>query len=140
MVSKLFRFIGQIVRIHADAVSSHQPRKKFQEIPFSSRRFQYGLCINPHFIKDNGQLVHKGNIDVPLAVFNDFGRFCHFDGRSSVDACFHHQFINAGCFFQCFLVHAGYNFGNGFQAVHLIAGIDTFRRISDFKVSAAYKA
>ena len=80
MVTEFGRFKSKIVRVDSNAMSSHQSGKEFQKIPFGSGSLQHLVGIDVHFVEDHGQLIHEGNVDVALCVFNDLGGFGHFDG------------------------------------------------------------
>lgn len=73
---------------------SHQSRFEFQEIPFGSRRIQHFLSINPHFVKNNGKLIHERNIEATLTIFDNFCGILHFDGGRLVYSGMNHQFIH----------------------------------------------
>ena len=140
MIAELLRLVGEVIRVNADTVTTHQTGEEFQEVPFGSRRFQHRFGINSHLVKDDGKFVHEGNVDISLAVFNHLGRLRHFNGLGPVHAGLHHQLVDLRNSIQGFRVHAGNNFHNGFQTVNLIAGIDALRRVSDFKIHAAGKS
>ena len=53
--------------------------------------------------------------------------------RSNLDD----DIIDVGNDGAAFFIHTGNDLFDVFQAMHLIAGIDSFRRISDFEVNAA---
>ena len=139
MIAKLFRLVGQIVGIHADAVAAYKTRHEFQEVPFRPCRLQHGFCVNAHFVENNGQLVHKRNINISLAVLYDLGRLRHLNGIGPVYANLNYQLIDFRNGLQCLLVHAGYNFGDRLQSMYLVARIDPFGRIADLEIHAAFK-
>ena len=140
MIAKLLRLIGQVVRVNTDAVAAYQSRLELQEVPLGSCRLQHGFCIDTHLVKNDGQFVHKCNVDVSLAVLDDLGSFCHLDGVCTVNACFHHKLINLCNSIQSLLIHTGYDLGDGLQSVYLVTGVDPFRRVADLKVHTALKA
>ena len=140
MIAELLRAIGQIIRINADAVSAHKSRTEIQEIPLRSRSFQNRLGINSHLMENNGQLIHKRNVDITLAVLNHLGCLRHLNGLSPVYSGIHNQLIHLCNGIQCLFVHTGYNLPDGIQAVHLVARIDSLRRITDLPVNAALKS
>ena len=49
-------------------MTAYKPRREPEKIPFCSCCLQYRLSIDPHFIKNNGQFIHKGNIDIYRAL------------------------------------------------------------------------
>ena len=139
MVAKLLGPVCKIIRIHADTVPAHKARAEVQEIPFRPRRFQHGLCVNPHPVENDGELVHKGNVNIPLGVFDHLGRFRHPDAPRPVHPGFYHKPVHPGDLLQRLPVHTGYDFYDGFQAVYLISRVDPLRRIADLKIHAALK-
>ena len=140
MVTHHFRLIGQIVRINANAMPSYEAGVELQEIPLRPRRLQHGLGIDTHLIEDDGKLIHKGDVDVSLAILNDLGSFGDLDAGSPVYARLDDQLIHMGNFLQGLRVHPGDNFGNGLQSVYLIAGVDALRRIAHFEVHATFES
>ena len=140
MIPKLLCLVGQIIRVHADTVPADKPRLELQEIPFRPRCLKHGLGVNPHFIKNNRQLIHEGDIDIALAVLNDFCRLRDLNRRRAVHACLHHQLIHMGDLLERLLVHAGHNLCDGLQAVHLIARIDALWRVADLEIHTALQA
>ena len=140
MIAQLFCFISKIIGIYADTVSPYQSRLEFQEIPFGSCSLQDRLGIDSHLMEDDGKLVHKSNVNIPLAVLNDLGSLCHLDGLCTMDACSHYQRVDIGHFIQCLCIHTGYDLHDGFQTMYLITGIDALRGIADFKVHTAFQS
>ena len=91
-------------------------------------------------MEDHGQLIHKCDIDIALAVLDHLGCFRYLDGFRTVHTCFYHQLIDLCHGIQRLRIHTGNDLGNGLQAVYLIARIDTLRRIPDLKVCAAFQS
>ena len=127
MIAEGFCLIGQIVRINTDTVTADKTRCKRQEIPLCACSLQNGFGINIHFMEDHGQLIHEGNVNITLAVLDYLCSLCHLDGLCTVYACKCHQTVNLCYCIKCLFIHTGYDLGNGFQTMHLIAGVDTFR-------------
>ena len=140
VIAHHFRAVGQVIGIHADTVSAHQTGEEFQEIPLGSRSLQHGFGVDAHFIENNGKFVHESDIDIPLAVLDDLGGLRNLNGLRTVYARFHHQLVNLCDGVQGFLIHTGNDFHDGFQTVHLVAGVDALRRIPHLEVHAAFQA
>ena len=140
VVAHPLRLIGQIIGIHPDAVSADQPRKEFQEVPFGTRGFQNGFRIDSHLVEDHGQFIHEGNVDVSLRILNDLGCFRHLNGLCPVDAGKRNQRIYLRHLIQRLFIHTGNDLGDGFQAVHLVSGIDSLGGVSDLKVHSALQS
>ena len=75
VVTQLHGFVYQIIRIHADAVSSDKSWVEFQEIPFRSCRFEYIKGVDAHFTEVNNINKHiirgsfnTGNTENPQIV------------------------------------------------------------------------
>ena len=140
VIAHHFRAVGQVIGIHADTVSAHQTGEEFQEIPLGSRSLQHGFGVDAHFIENNGKFVHESDIDIPLAVLDDLGGLRNLNGLRTVYARFHHQLVNLCDGVQGFLIHTGNDLHDGFQTVHLVAGVDALRRIPHLEVHAAFQA
>ena len=119
-------------------MSAHKPRHKFQEIPLRPGSLKHRFGVNVHLVKNHGQLIHKRNIDISLTVFDNLRRLGHLDRFRPVYACIHHQFIYFGNRVKRLLIHTRYNLRDGFQPMHLVARVDTLRRITNLKVNAAF--
>ena len=94
MVTVFFGFVGQVIGIHTDAMSSDQTRVEFQKIPFGARSFDHIVNIDVHATEDDREFVHKGDVDVALGVLDDFSSFSDFDGRRPVNTWLHDEFID----------------------------------------------
>ena len=79
--------MSEVIRIDADAVATHKTRTEWKEIPFAASCLKHGLCINPHFIKDNGKLIYKCDIDIALGVFDDLRGLCDLYAFCLVRTC-----------------------------------------------------
>ena len=137
MIPQLLCLIRKIIRVNSDAVASYKAREKVQEIPFGASRLKNRLRINPKLVENNGEFIHKRNINISLAVFNYLGRLRHFNGISPVYSGFHYKLIYLCYSIQRLFVHPGNNLHNRFQAVNLVAGVNTFRRIAYFEIHTA---
>jgi len=58
--------MGQVVRIHPNAVASNQSGFKGEKIPLGSCGFKYFMGVNANAVKDQGQLIYKGDVDISL--------------------------------------------------------------------------
>ena len=63
--------MSRVVRIEADAVATNKTRAKWNEIPFAASRLKDGISINPNFIKDDGKLINKSNVNIALSAFRE---------------------------------------------------------------------
>ena len=80
VVAILLCFLGEVVGIDADTVTSDKTRFKGQKIPLCAGSFKHFVGVDTHAVEDHGQFVDEGDVDVALRVFNHFGRFGNFDG------------------------------------------------------------
>ena len=137
MIPELLRLISQIIGVNADTVAAHKSRHKRQEVPLGARRFQHGLRVNPHLVKYDGKFIHKRDIDISLAVLDDFCRLRHFDGFRAVNPRLHHQFVDFRHGVERLLVHAGHDFRDRLQSMYFVARIDPLGGVPDLEIHAA---
>ena len=96
MIADRLGLVGQIIRIHPDAVPPDQTGVEIQEIPLGARRRQDVAGVDPHAVENHGQLVHQGDVQVALGVFDHFGRLGHPDRGRLVNAGRHHPAVDVG--------------------------------------------
>ena len=104
--------MGQVVGIYSDTVTAHQTRGKLHKIPFGACGFENGLCVNTHPVKHNRQLIHKGDVNIPLTVLNNLSRLSYPDALCPVHTGLYYHAVNLRHCIQSFSVHAGYNLDN----------------------------
>lgn len=80
-------FVGEIVRVNADAVAAHKAGSEGEKIPLGSRGFKNIEGIDVQGVEDDGQLIDEGDVEVPLRVFNDFSGFGFLYGCRGMDSC-----------------------------------------------------
>jgi len=75
-------------------VAAHQARCVLVEVPLRPSRGEHILGIQAHFMEYEGELIHQGDIDIPLNVLDDLGRLCGLDipghkdvGYESIQLC-----------------------------------------------------
>ena len=89
VIAQLFGGIGQVVRIHADAMATDQSRLEAQRVPLGVHAVDHLIGINAHAVADHGDFVHERNVDVALTVFHDLDRFrspdSRYGNRSGID-------------------------------------------------------
>ena len=83
----------QVVGVYADAMAPHQPGLKGQKVPLGCGRFQHFSGVDAHFVENHGQLVHQGDIQIPLGVFNDLGGLCNPYRRYRMNAGANHPAV-----------------------------------------------
>jgi hypothetical protein len=79
MVSQLSCLVNQIIRIYRDAVPAPQARRVLVEVPLCARRLQHILGIQARLMEYERELIHQGDIDVPLDVLYDLRRLSCLD-------------------------------------------------------------
>lgn len=139
VIAQLFGGIGKIIGVHADAVTAHKARLKAQRVPLCVHAVQDLNGIDAHFAADHGNLVHKGDIDVPLAVFYDLYRLGGLNVGHGEGAGLDDDVVNLLDDRAGFLVHAGDNFANIGEGMYFIAGIDAFGRIANSEIHPAFE-
>ena len=110
MMSVFFRLVGEVVRIDANAMPADQSRPEFQKIPFGAGRVEYFGRIQSHFIEDDGELIHEGDIDIALRVFDHLGGFGDLNAGRFENARVNHRAVDGGQRFQRFGCIAGNDF------------------------------
>src|SRR5690606_26268953 len=140
VVTECLSFGGQVVGINTDAVAAHQPRCELQEVPFGAGGLQNLRGANADEIADLRHLVHQGDIDIALRVFQNFRRLGHLDRRGAVHARIDDLLIHAGNDLERLRILARDNLDDILERVLAVAGIDAFRAIAKFEVNAAMQA
>ena len=90
MVLQLARLVHQVVGIYPYAVPTHQPGHELEEIPLRTRRLYHIVGIDADAREDDRELVHQGDIHIPLGILYDFPSLGHLDIGGSVHPGLHH--------------------------------------------------
>ena len=132
--------VGEVIRVHANAVAADQTGTKGQEVPLAAGGLQHGFGVNVHLVEDERQLVDEGDVEVALGVLYDFGGFGYFDTRGLVGAGGDdllvervHQVGNLGR-------GAGGDFFDGGDPVFFVAGVDAFGAVAAKEVLVVLEA
>ena len=80
MVTTFLSFLGKIVGINADAVAADKAWFKLEKVPFGAGGFEHFMSVDAKAVENHGEFVDKGDVDVALGVFYDFGCFSYLDG------------------------------------------------------------
>jgi hypothetical protein len=59
MVAYALRFVGDVVAIHADAVTTHHARPEWQEISLATGCLQHSLGVDAHFVEDERNPIYQ---------------------------------------------------------------------------------
>ena len=132
--------MGEVIRIDADTMPTHEARCEGQEIPFTRCGCQHIPGVYVHPLEDERELVHQCDIEVALGVLDYLGCLCHLDARGTMDTGFHDGFVDLGDDFQGRIVLPGNHLGNVSKAVLPITGVDALRRVAHSKILTAGEA
>jgi len=121
-------------------VAADEAGTEVQEVPLRAGSLEDLERVDAHAVEDDGELVHERDVEVALRVLDDLGRFGHLDGARAVDARLHDGAVNFGQQVGRGLVGAGNDLRDGFELVHLVAGVDALRRVAHGEVRAVFEA
>ena len=124
-MTEFFRLIGEVVRVDTDAMAAHQTGPEFQEIPFRACRLKHFRCVKTHAVKNNRQLIHEGNIQIALGIFDHLRRLGDADARCFENPRFHYRPIGFREPGQCLRRIAGNDFHDAREGVLFVARINT---------------
>ena len=82
-------------------------------------------------MENDRQFIHQRNIDVALGILDNLGGFRHLDRRGAMHPGFENAVINRRNDIERFRIAARNNLGYGLQPMHLIAGVNAFRAVTD---------
>src|SRR6056297_2433064 len=122
--------VGQVVRIHADAVAADQAGAERQEVPLGAGGFEYRAGVQPQFAEQHGQFVDQTDIHVALGVFDDFCGFGDPDILRFVRSRRNDRGVEGVDEISSLGGGAGGYFFYGWEAVFAVSGVDAFRRIA----------
>ena len=89
------RLVRKVVGIDPDAVPADETGGERDEVPLRVPAGQYVPGVDAHAREEHRELVHQGDVEVPLGVLDDLRRFGDPDGRGAVDAGRHHRLVHA---------------------------------------------
>ena len=140
VITEFFCLICKIVWVNANAVTANKTGTETKSIPFGIHTINNFVGINIHLVKSHCKLVHKCNIDVTLAVLNNFNSFCCSQVAHRVSTNFYNDIIYRFNGLESFFVTTRYNLGDVFKSMYFVSGIDSFGRISDLKIHATLQS
>ena len=139
VVAHLCRLVGQVVRIHADAVAADQARPERQEVPLGAGRFQHVQGVDAELVEQDGEVVDQRDVEVALGVLDHLGGFRHLDAGRLVGA----GGDDAGVQRIDEIGDSRGGPGGHFQDVGhpmlLVAGVDALRAVTDRERVAALR-
>ena len=134
VVAELLRLVRQIVRVDADAVTTHETWTEGQEIPLGAGGDQYLFRVDIHTLEDHGEFVDERDIHVTLCILDDLCRFGHLDARSLVRTGSNDAAVDGIDKLGHFRRRAGRHLKNRRQAMFLVTGVDALRAVADEEV------
>ncbi len=136
VMALLLGLVREVVGVDADAVTADQPGAERQEVPLGAGRLQHLAGVDAEAVKQHGQLVHQGDVEVALGVLDDLGCLRDADARCAVHACLNHRLVQGGDTLQGRGVLCGYHLDDGLQAVFAVGGVDALGRVADVEAIA----
>ena len=140
MIAQLLGLIGEVVGVNTNAVAAYQTGTEAQSIPLGIHAVHHFVGIDAHAVKHHGQLIHEGNVDVPLAVLHYLDGLGSFDGGNGVSTHLDDLIIDMLDLVQGICIHTGDDLADVLQTMHLIAGVDTLGRVAHLEVHTALQA
>ncbi len=67
-------------------MAAHQAGAEGQEVPLAPRSLQHIKSVDAQLAEDHRQLIHQGDIQVALGIFNYLGGLRHFQASRPVSA------------------------------------------------------
>ena len=136
MIAKFFRFIGKVVWVNANAVTTNKTRPKSKSIPLSIHTFDNFIGIYAHTVEYHSKLIHKSNVNITLTVFNNLNSFSCFNIGNGVCTNFDNKIINSFDLFKRLVITSRNNFLDIFKSVNLVTRVNSFGRIANLKIIA----
>ncbi len=122
--------LRQVEGVHADAVAAHQPGLEGEEVPLRPRCLEHILRVDAHLVEYLRQLVHEGDVDIPLRIFDHLRCLGHPDGGCQVRARLYHRGIDCIDQRSCFGRTAGGDLPDLLYRMFLVAGVDALGTVS----------
>ena len=115
-------------------MTAYETGTEGEKVPLRLRCLQHILCVNPHSIEDLRQLIHKGNVDIPLGVLDHLGRLSHLDRGCEMGAGSDDGAVDCIDILAHLRRGAGGNLLDMLHGVLLIAGIDALGAVATIEV------
>lgn len=136
-VADLLGLVGQVVGVYADAVTTNQAGSEGEEVPLGAGRLQHVRGVDVEPVEDQGQLVHQGDVQVPLGILDDLGGLGHLDGGRPVHPGGDHRFVHPCHHVQGGSVGTGHHLLDLGEAMLPVARVDPLRAVPHGEVPAA---
>src|SRR3546814_1993723 len=122
----------------SDVCSSDlQPRGEAQEVPFRTGGIQYVVHRDAHLAEDHGDFVDEGDVDVALRVLDHLGGLGGADVLGDEDVAAVDRAVDGGQPRRDVRRLPRDDLGDAVDGVVAVAGVDSFRRVSEADVAAA---
>ena len=121
-------------------MTSDKSGTEAESVPLGVHSVNDLVGVDVHTVKYHRKLVHKGDVYVTLAVFNNLYRFRRLDIGNGVSADLYNDIVYVFDLLGGLLVHSRDDFADIFKAVNLVAGIYSFGGIADLEILAAFKS
>ena len=131
--------VYQVVRVYRNAVTADQSGGIAVEIPLGGGGIEHLSRVQVKPVEDERKLVHKGDVQVSLDIFDHFRSFSRPDvpGFKNVAGC---PRIEAGDTLQGLFIHSGDYLCDFVDCMLFVSGIDPLRGIADFEIWTTLKA
>lgn len=118
--------LGQVIGVNADTMPAHETGREVQEVPLGACRCQHIPRGDVDPLEDQGELVHQGDVEIPLGVLDHLGGLGHLDRGRDMQACLDDFAVGLGEARQGGGVLSRDHFRDALQTMRLVAGIDPF--------------
>ena len=140
VVADFLCLVGEVVRVHADAVAADEAGAERQEVPLGAGGFEDIEGIDAKAVEDQRQFVHQGNVEVALGVLDHLGGFGDLDGTGFVGAGGNDAAIQGIDEVRNLGSGAGSDLLDGGQAVLFVAGVDALWAVAGKEVAVELEA
>jgi hypothetical protein len=129
VVAELLGLVDQVVGVDRDAVAADEAGAVVVEVPLRPGGLEDRLRLDTHLPEDDRELVHEGDVDVPLDVLDHLRRLGGPDVPGDVDVG--HEAVERGEALRGLLVHAGDDLRDLLEDVLGVARVDPLGRVAD---------
>ena len=130
MVAHFLRLVGQVVRVHANAVPAHQAGAERQEVPLGAGGFEHFERVDAELVEQDRQVVDQRDVEVALGVLDHLGGLGDLDAAGLVGACGDDARVQAVDEVGGGGGRAGGDFEDAGDAVGLVAGVDALGAVA----------
>ena len=133
-------FMGEIIRVHTNAVPANQAGFEGQEIPLGSGCRQHFMGINLQPREDHRKLIHQRDIQITLGILDNLCRLSHLDRTGLMGAGGNNTGIKRIHFIGNLRSRTGGDFHNAGYPVFFITRINTLGAVTGVKVPVKHQA